>query len=171
MMQTVARLTTVNSKKRRLPYAPTIFSRRWKELHHSNGFTLAELIVVIVIIGTLVAVAVPLYLHYSETAKVREALGMMKAIMTSQKLERIKTSKYYSATGDAASVIFLEKGIEVRDSVIFTYETTGDVDKFIVTATATAESDMTGTITYDSATKTWSCTGDIIEKMLPQGSA
>jgi hypothetical protein len=26
---------------------------------------------------------------------------------------------------------------------------------------------MTGTITYDSSTRTWSCTGDIIEKMLP----
>jgi prepilin-type N-terminal cleavage/methylation domain-containing protein len=167
-MQTVARLTGVNSKKRRLPYAPTVFSRRWKKLHHSNAFTLVELMVVIIIIGTLVAVAVPLYLHYSETAKVREALGMMQAIMTSQKLEKIRTLKYYSATGDAASVIFSEKGIDVGDSVYFTYETTGNADKF--TITATAESDMTGTITYDSATKTWSCTGDIIEKMLPQES-
>jgi len=142
-----------------------------KRLHHHSGFTLIELIIVVVIVGTLASIAIPLYSHYTLAAKVREGLGMIKATMTSQKLERIKTSKYYSATGDAASVIFLEKGIEVRDSVIFTYETTGDVDKFIVTATATAESDMTGTITYDSATKTWSCTGDIIEKMLPQGSA
>jgi prepilin-type N-terminal cleavage/methylation domain len=138
-----------------------------KRLHRHSGFTLVELIIVIVIVGTLVSIAVPLYLHYSETAKVREGLGMMKAIMTSQKLERMKTSKFYTAAGGSASTIFLERGIDVRDSVYFTYETGGDADKFSLTATATAESDMTGTITYDSATRTWSCTGDIIEKMLP----
>ena len=141
-----------------------------KRLHHHSGFTLVELIIVVVIVGTLVSIAIPLYSHYTLTAKVQEGLGMIKAIMTSQKLERIKTSKYYVATGEVASAIFLEKGIDVRDSVYFTYETAGDADKFTVTATATAESDMTGAITYDSATKTWSCTGDIIEKMLPQES-
>jgi type IV pilus assembly protein PilA len=141
-----------------------------KRLHHHSGFTLVELIIVIVIVGTLVAIAVPLYSHYTETAKVREAVGMIKAIRTSQKLERIKTAKFYTATGEAASTIFSQKGIDVRDSVYFTYETAGDADQFTVTATATAESDMMGTITYDSATKTWSCAGDILEKMLPDSS-
>jgi len=145
-------------------------SKNMKGLRHRGGFTLVELIIVIVIVGTLVSIAVPLYLHYSETAKVREGLGMIKAIMTSQKLERIKTSKFYTAAGGLASTIFLEKGIDVRDSVYFTYETAGDGDQFTVTGTATAESGMTGAITYDSATKTWSCTGDIIEKMLPKES-
>jgi type IV pilus assembly protein PilA len=94
-----------------------------KRLRDSTGFTLVELIIVIVIVGTLVAIAVPLYSHYTETAKVREAVGMIKAIKTSQKVEGVKTSKYYSATGGAASSIFLQKGIDVRDSVHFTYET------------------------------------------------
>jgi type IV pilus assembly protein PilA len=129
-----------------------------------------ELIIVILIVGTLVAIAVPLYSHYTTTAKVREGVGMIKAIRTSQKLERIKTSKYYTATGGAASTIFLEKGIDVRESIHFTYETTEDAAKFTVTATATAESDITGTLSYDSATKIWSCTGDILEKMLPDSS-
>jgi len=141
-----------------------------KGLHRHSGFTLVELIVVIVIVGTLVSIAVPLYLHYSEMAKVREGLGMIKAIRTSQKLERVKTSKFYTATGGASSTIFLEKGIDIRDSEYFTYETVGNANQFTVTATATAESDMTGTISYDSATRTWSCTGDIIEKMLPNES-
>lgn len=143
-------------------------SKEMKRLPHQSGFTLVELIIVTVIVGTLVAIAVPLYLHYAETAKVREGLGMMKAIKTSQKLERIKTSKYYTATGDEASSLFLQKGIDVRDSEHFTYETIGDANQFTVTATATAESGMTGTISYNSATQTWSCTGDIIDSMLPE---
>jgi prepilin-type N-terminal cleavage/methylation domain-containing protein len=135
---------------------------------YRHGFTLVELIIVIVIVGILVSIAVPLYLHYSETAKIREGLGMIKAIMTSQKLEGRKASKYYTATGGEASAIFLEKGIDVRDSIKFTYETVGQIDGFTVTATATPESGLTGAISYNSATRTWSCTGGIIENMLPK---
>jgi len=137
-------------------------------LNHHKGFTLIELLLVIVLIGILAAIAVPLHLHYTEMARVREALGIIKAIITSQKVEKMKTGRFYTATGDGAATIFLEKGIDVRDSRYFTYETSGNADTFTVTATATAESRMTGTISYDSATRSWSCTGDITENMLPE---
>jgi prepilin-type N-terminal cleavage/methylation domain-containing protein len=133
-----------------------------------RAFTLIELLVVITIVGILAAIAVPLYLHYSEMAKAREALGVMKAIITSQKVEKIRALKYYDATGGAASTIFQKKGIDVTDSIYFTYETAGGADTFTITATATPESGITGTITYDSATNGWSSTGDITEKMLPE---
>lgn len=137
-------------------------------LHFRKGFTLVELLVVIILVSILAAIAVPLYLHYSETSKVREALGVIKAIITSQKVEKIRTFKYYSATGGTASTIFLKKGIDISDSFYFTYETVGNAETFTVTATATPESRITGTITYDGATKTWSSTGDITPSMLPE---
>jgi prepilin-type N-terminal cleavage/methylation domain-containing protein len=145
---------------------PNIGKKREK-LRSRHGLTLVELLVVILIVSTLAGIAVPLYLNYSETAKVREGLGMIKAIMTSQKLEKMKTSRFYTANGQAAPTIFLEKGIDVRESVYFTFTTVADADIFIITGTAAAGSGMTGTISYDSSTKTWSCAGDILEKMVP----
>ena len=139
-----------------------------KSNRNHNGFTLVELIIVVVIVGTLVAIAVPLYVHYTETAKIREGLGMMKAIITSQKLERMKTCKYYTAAGGQAPAIFLAKGIDIRESRYFTYETVGQLDNFTVIATATPGAGMTGTISYNSVTQMWSCSGDIIESMLPR---
>lgn len=136
--------------------------------HFQKGFTLVELLVVIILVSILAAIAVPLYLHYTETSKVREALGIIKAITTSQKVEKIRTMKYYTATGGATSTIFLKKGIDLSDSLYFTFETSGDASAFTVTATATPESGITGTITYDSATKSWSSTGDITASMLPE---
>jgi len=137
--------------------------------HFPKGFTLVELLVVIILVSILAAIAVPLYLHYSETSKVREALGIIRAIITSQKVEKIRTMKYYTATGGTASTIFLNKGIDLSDSLYFTFETSGDASTFTVTATATPESGVTGTITYDGATKSWSSTGDITASMLPEG--
>jgi len=136
--------------------------------HFRKGFTLVELLVVIILISILAAIAVPLYLHYSETSKVREALGIIRAIITSQKVEKIRFMKYYTATGGGTSTIFLKKGIDLTDSLYFTFETSGDADAFTVTATATPESGITGTITYDGATKSWSSTGDITASMLPE---
>lgn len=135
--------------------------------HFQKGFTLVELLLVIILVSILAAIAVPLYLHYTETSKVREALGIIKAIITSQKVEKLRTMKYYTATGGAASTIFLKKGIDLSDSLYFTFETSGDASAFTVTATASPDSGITGTITYDGATKTWSSTGDIMASMLP----
>ena len=146
----------------------TITDYMKETLHLPKAFSLVELLVVIILVSILAAVAVPLYLRYSETSKVREALGTIRAIITSQRVEKIRTLQYYTATGGTAATIFLKKGIDVTDSLYFTYETSGDADAFTVTATATPESEITGTITYDSATKSWSSTGDITASMLPE---
>jgi type IV pilus assembly protein PilA len=130
-------------------------------LRCQKGFSIIELLVIVSIVGILVSIAVPLYLHYTKISKMREAMGIIKAIITSQKVEKMRTNKYYTAIGDTAPTIFVKKGIDVTDSIYFTYETVGNTDEFTVTATAVANSGITGSISYDSATNTWSSTGDI----------
>lgn len=51
---------------------------------HEGGFTLLELLIVVVIIGILVAVAMPQYLKTKEKARVSEALTMLGQIRASE---------------------------------------------------------------------------------------
>ena len=125
--------------------------------------------VVIIIVGFLAAIAVPLYTGYVERARVTEATSIMGAIITSQKVEKQRTTNYYSA---ADFNTFRDKGIDISDTEFFTYETVADPvgGGFSVTATTTARFGDPGTITYTkvpNAIGTWSSTGSILEDMLP----
>lgn len=103
-----------------------------------GGRRLLTIIMIGIIAGILAAIAVPLYLHYTETSKVREALdiwGIIKAVITSQKVERSRTGKYYSAS---TVLEFKARGIDISKAKSFIFETVATPNGgFTVTATPT----------------------------------
>lgn len=64
-----------------------------KLLNHQNGFSLVELMIVIVIIGVLAAVAVPIYTSNVTKAKMSEADASLGTIRTQARI-------YYGENGE-----------------------------------------------------------------------
>ena len=85
-----------------------------------KGRRVFTMIIAGIIAGILATIAVPLYLHYTETSRLREGLGMMKAIVTSQKVEKLRTGKYYSASTIAE---FQAKGVDISKAKSSIFET------------------------------------------------
>jgi len=103
-----------------------------------KGFTLVELMIVVIIIGILTAVGVPLYLGYVRDAKAASAEATIGVILNAEKL-------YYTRNETFTNVSTAEFDglpednplrIDVRDATQYwTFEVTGATnDTFTVTA-------------------------------------
>ena len=140
-----------------------------------GGRFLIGVLIVPFLFGILAAISIPQYGAYIKAARVTMATSIMRAIITSQKVERSRTGDFYSIppVGRATDIAaFGAKGIDITDTRYFTYETvatgTKPDDGFTVTATTTDDFGAARgwmTFTYDpTATRTasWTCDGWII---------
>ncbi|HDZ76480.1 MAG TPA: prepilin-type N-terminal cleavage/methylation domain-containing protein [Candidatus Omnitrophica bacterium] len=107
-----------------------------------RGFTLLELIMVVIIIGVLAGIAIPQYLNSVERAKAGKAISNMTLIRRAQHLYRADNSEYHDISmggWDAASPAGLGGYVElggVDADVDWDYDTTAnDESAFEITAT------------------------------------
>lgn len=107
--------------------------------NRQKGFTLIELMIVVVIIGILAALAIPRFMTATTKSKQSEAKGILKQIYTMERTYRQQNNTYWGqgTTANAgAPNAFAPIGVEVPTSAIYTYTiTTATATNLLVTAT------------------------------------
>ena len=73
-------------------------------LDKNSGFTLIEIIIVVMIIGILAAIAIPMMQSNTNKAKISEAIASLGSIRSAERLYFIESNRYISVdTGQWAS--------------------------------------------------------------------
>ena len=95
---------------------------------NEKGFTLVELIIVIVIVGILSIVAVPIYTGYVQKAKWAEGKALAASIITAQRVYYSENGRWYES-GDWADEDKVLSS-DARENKFFRKIKTGISDKY-----------------------------------------
>jgi len=121
-----------------------------------KGFTLIELMIVVVIIGILAALAIPRFMRATTKSKQSEARQILKQIYTMQRAYRQEYDGYWGngLTASAANKTgFARIGVDIMDNARYTYSIVAVVDAFTATATS-------GILDDDADVDTWTIDQD-----------
>ena len=117
----------------------------FSKFHSRKGFTLIELMIVVVIIGILAALAIPRFMQATVKSKQSEAKGILKQIYTMERTYRQENGVYLACANNAA---FNAIGVEIPAGAIYAYDVALAGNGF----TATAQCDLDDDATVDTWT-------------------
>ena len=121
-----------------------------------KGFTLIELMIVVVIIGILAALAIPRFMRATTKSKQSEAKQILKQIYVMQQAYRQEKDTYFitaAVAGSATPNNFATIGIEIGPTARYSYSLVGNTTLFTCTAQA-----LGANLDDDATIDTWTIT-------------
>jgi type IV pilus assembly protein PilE len=112
----------------------------------SSGFTLIELMIVVVIIGVLAALAIPRFMKSAAKSKQTEAKQLLKQIYTMQRAYHMEYESYCLngvTAGNAAPLAFVLIKVEIMPPARYSYAMVSTASTFTCTATGDIDDDAT----------------------------
>lgn len=114
---------------------------------NSKGFTLVELMIVVVIIGILAALAIPRFMRATTKSKQSEAKGILKQIYVMEHAYRQDKDTYVAGSAIPGGSI-ADIGVEIMSTARYSYVIVASTTIFTATATS-------GILDDDATTDVW----------------
>ena len=124
-----------------------------RNLSRDEGFTLIELMVVVMIIAVLIAIAIPSFLGFRRSAQDRSAQSELRNVLLSEKAYWLDNGDYTETAADITA--FEPNAVINADPAVGVYIDLRDADSDIVCMTRTADSGNTFSIWESSSAGTF----------------